>query len=155
MCANGLKSPSFVRCHACVLAYFRRAEVSVRSYTACACSIVQPQNTHHRGTQNRDVTLEHLVFLIHCTIVDRLQRQRQAAEAAKAREISLLKMAAATVTEMEAMVKKRLDAEMEAMALEDRRSRQVRTSLHDKLWTAGGRYIPQEVCHRKRVFTQE
>lgn len=36
-------------------------------------------------------------------------------------------MAAAAVTEMEEMVKKRLDAEMEAMALEDRRSRQVFT----------------------------
>lgn len=58
----------------------------------------------------------------------RLLRQRQAAEAAKANELRLLKMAAAAVTEMNEMIKRRLDAEMEAMALEDRRSREVRTS---------------------------
>lgn len=64
-----------------------------------------------------------------CTITKRLLRQQQAAKAAKANELSLLKMAAAMVTEMEEMVKRRLDAEMEAMALEDHRSRQVRTSI--------------------------
>ena len=62
----------------------------------------------------------------------RLLRQRQAADAAKATELRLLKMAAAAVTEMEEMVNKRLDAEKEAMALEDQRSRQVHTtSYHD------------------------
>lgn len=61
-------------------------------------------------------------------MMKRLVRQRQAAQTAKANEIRLLKMAAAAVTEMEEMVKRRIEAEMEAMALEDCRSRQVRTS---------------------------
>lgn len=56
----------------------------------------------------------------------RLVLAHQAREAAKAKEFRLLKMAAAAVADMEEMVKKRLDAETEAMTLEDHRSREVR-----------------------------
>lgn len=57
--------------------------------------------------------------------VHRLLLAQQAREAAKAKEFRLMKMAAAAVIDMEEMVKKRLDAETDAMALEDRRSREV------------------------------
>lgn len=53
-------------------------------------------------------------------------KEQQAREAVKARELHLLKIAAAAVASMEEAVKKRIDAELEAMALEDRRSREVR-----------------------------
>lgn len=46
-------------------------------------------------------------------------------------------MAAAAVTEMDEMVKNRLNAEMDIMALEDRRSRQVHTSQHDNTVDSG------------------
>lgn len=66
--------------------------------------------------------------MLWCAIMKRLLRQRQATEAAEARKLRLLKMAAAAVTEMEEMTKRRLEAEMETMALEDRRSQKVRAS---------------------------
>lgn len=60
----------------------------------------------------------------------RLLKAKQDREAAKVIERRTLKMAAAAVNAMEEMVSKRLCAEVEAMALEDRRSREVRTSCH-------------------------
>lgn len=54
----------------------------------------------------------------------------------------LLKMAAAAVTDMEENVKKRIDAEIEVMALEDRRSRQVRTLRLSTCAVNGGQGVP-------------
>ena len=58
--------------------------------------------------------------------LNRRLKEQQDRDAAKAKELHLLKLAAAAVASMEEAVKKRIDAEMEAMALEDRRSKEVR-----------------------------
>ena len=106
----------------------------------CVC-LDRGRNTHEDRTPH-SVLIRHFSTIRVQTIVaasalhthvacsnetlNRRLKEQQDRDAAKAKELHLLKLAAAAVASMEEAVKKRIDAEMEAMALEDRRSKEVR-----------------------------